>query len=208
MHLTFLGHSSIMLATNDNRVVYIDPSGDIANYSKVADLILISAFDYDHCSLGVLQKIRGEETVIIGTSEVAANILGCHSLHIGEVFEQNWFKVAGVEVVSRQPQQRGKIGFLLTLENKTVYYTSDTEMSQSLAKIKADVVVVPVGGTLTMKARTAAELVELIRPKVAIPVHWGSREGSRDDAELFKELSEARGETKVYIMEEGKTVTL
>jgi L-ascorbate metabolism protein UlaG (beta-lactamase superfamily) len=55
--------------------------------------------------------------------------------------------------------------------------------------IKADIVVIPVGGTYTMTAAEAADAVNLMKPVVAIPIHWGDLVGTRADAEKFKEYS-------------------
>ena len=45
---------------------------------------------------------------------------------------------------------------------------------------------VPIGGTYTMDAKKAAELINTIKPKVAIPVHYGSIVGSVSDQDVFK----------------------
>jgi L-ascorbate metabolism protein UlaG (beta-lactamase superfamily) len=46
-----------------------------------------------------------------------------------------------------------------------------------------------VGGTYTMNADEAALAVSAIKPKVAVPIHWGSVCGSRADAEKFKKIA-------------------
>jgi L-ascorbate metabolism protein UlaG (beta-lactamase superfamily) len=55
-----------------------------------------------------------------------------------------------------------------------------------MSAIKADVALLPVGGTYTMDAADAAKAADIIKPKVAIPMHYGSIVGSEDDAEAFK----------------------
>ena len=49
-------------------------------------------------------------------------------------------------------------------------------------KIKCDVAFVPVGGTYTMNSEEAAELVNEIKPKIAIPIHYGEVVGTKEDA--------------------------
>jgi L-ascorbate metabolism protein UlaG (beta-lactamase superfamily) len=58
-----------------------------------------------------------------------------------------------------------------------------------------DIAFLPVGGTYTMNAEEAARAVEIIKPKVAVPIHYGSIVGSKKDAEKFKSLVKA---AKVY----------
>ena len=52
--------------------------------------------------------------------------------------------------------------------------------------IKADVVILPVGGTYTMTAGEAAKAANTIQPELAIPMHYGTIVGSVTDAETFK----------------------
>jgi L-ascorbate metabolism protein UlaG (beta-lactamase superfamily) len=58
-----------------------------------------------------------------------------------------------------------------------------------------DIAFLPVGGTYTMNAEEAAKAVEIIKPKVAVPIHYGSIVGSKKDAERFKTLVKT---AKVY----------
>ena len=56
--------------------------------------------------------------------------------------------------------------------------------------MRCDIALVPVGGTYTMDAKKAAELVNILRPEVAIPVHYGSVVGNPVDGEAFAGLVE------------------
>jgi len=56
-----------------------------------------------------------------------------------------------------------------------------------------DVAVFPVGGKYTMDWKEAAEAARLIRPKYAIPMHWGEIVGSRKDAERFVKALKGTG---------------
>lgn len=46
----------------------------------------------------------------------------------------------------------------------------------------------PVGGTYTMDFKEAAFLINEIKPKIAVPIHYGSVVGTKQDAEDFKRL--------------------
>ena len=56
--------------------------------------------------------------------------------------------------------------------------------------INADIALLPVGGKYTMDCEAAAKAANLIKPQVAIPIHYGSIVGTKDDAEEFKSLCE------------------
>jgi L-ascorbate metabolism protein UlaG (beta-lactamase superfamily) len=63
--------------------------------------------------------------------------------------------------------------------------------------IKADIALLPVGGTYTMDAIEAAEAADIIRPKVAVPMHWGKIVGTWEDAKEFQ----ARAKVPVLVLE-------
>jgi L-ascorbate metabolism protein UlaG (beta-lactamase superfamily) len=55
---------------------------------------------------------------------------------------------------------------------------------------KEFVALLPIGGRFTMNVEEAAEAAKLIKPTIAIPMHYGSVVGTNDDAKEFKELCE------------------
>ena len=55
-------------------------------------------------------------------------------------------------------------------------------------KVKCDVAFVPVGGTYTMSFEEAAQLINEIKPQVAVPIHYGSVVGTKQDAIDFIKL--------------------
>lgn len=60
--------------------------------------------------------------------------------------------------------------------------------------------ILPVGGTYTMDAQQAAEAVDLIKPKVAIPIHFGDIVGSKANAERFASLVKS-AQVKILVPE-------
>ncbi|MBI4676173.1 MAG: MBL fold metallo-hydrolase [Elusimicrobia bacterium] len=56
------------------------------------------------------------------------------------------------------------------------------------AGIRADVALLPVGGTYTMTAAEAAKAAGVIKPKLAVPMHYGSVVGLTAAAEEFLRL--------------------
>ena len=55
---------------------------------------------------------------------------------------------------------------------------------------KEFVALLPIGGRFTMNVEEAAEAAKLIKPTIAIPMHYGSVVGANEDALEFKELCE------------------
>ena len=80
------------------------------------------------------------------------------------------------------------IGFIIQVNQTRIYHAGDTGAIPQMNKIKADIILMPVGGTYTMNAQEAASVANAINPQVAVPMHWGNVVGSRKDAESFKKL--------------------
>ena len=66
-------------------------------------------------------------------------------------------------------------------------------------KVECDIALVPVGGTYTMNFKEAAELVNEIKPKIAVPTHYGSVVGKKEDAINFIKLLSAEIEGKILM---------
>jgi L-ascorbate metabolism protein UlaG (beta-lactamase superfamily) len=93
------------------------------------------------------------------------------------------------------PKSNGWVGFVFTLDGERIYQAGDTDLIPEMKDIKADVALLPVGGTYTMTAKEAAEAADWIKPRLAIPMHYGKNVGSLADAEEFKRL--AKCETRI-----------
>ena len=83
------------------------------------------------------------------------------------------------------PKSAGWVGYILQVDGKRIYIAGDTDATREAKAVRCDVALVPIGGTYTMDAGKAAELVNAIRPEVAIPIHYGSIVGKPSDGEAF-----------------------
>ena len=72
-----------------------------------------------------------------------------------------------------------------SIDGKRIYIAGDTDATKEAKAVKCEVALVPIGGTYTMDAKKAAELVNAIRPNVAIPVHYGNIVGRPSDGDVF-----------------------
>jgi len=195
--IKWLGHSSVRIEAG--KVIYIDPWK--IKMGQKADLILISHTHHDHLSPADIKKIQKEETVIIASSDAASQLSGdVRVLKPGQEVTVHGVTVQAIPAYNigkaYHPKASQWIGFLLTVEGKTIYYGGDTDLIPEMQSIRADIVILPVGGTYTMTAKEAAEAVNLIRPEVAIPIHYGDIVGTLEDAIQFKGLCKIPVEIK------------
>ncbi|VVB81548.1 Beta-lactamase superfamily domain protein [uncultured archaeon] len=209
MRLTWLGHSSIKIETG-SQVIYIDPYAGPDEWYKPASLILISRFHFDHCSQEKVKKATGDATHILGTTEVASQIYPCGVLHAGESKMFNDVEIVGMPATNphadlpRHTEEDDSIGFVILAEKKTIYYMSDSDYLPQTQDMKPDILLIAAGGTYTAAPKEAAKNAQLIMPKLAIPIHWGGIVGTRDDADLFRELANV----PVKILEPGSSVEI
>ncbi len=73
----------------------------------------------------------------------------------------------------------------MKIGGQRIYVAGDTDATKENKQIKCDIALVPIGGTYTMDAKKAAELVNIIQPSIAIPIHYGSIVGKKEDADVF-----------------------
>ncbi len=212
MKLTWLGHASIKIITNENHTIYIDPYfGE--EYNDKADLILSTHSHFDHSSMEKIKQLLADETKILTSEENAPNINGIpmkpgdEQTHKGirviavPAYNTNKFRSPGVEF---HPKDFG-LGFLIKVDQHTIYFAGDTDFIPEMSQIKADIALIPIGGTYTMNFKEAAQAINTIKPKLAIPIHYGSGiVGTKQDAEEFKQLVES----EVQILEIGQTIEI
>lgn len=204
MRLTWLGHSSVKIETG-NKLIYIDPYAGDEDWYSPASLILISRFDYDHCSMEKVKKMILDNTKVIGTAEVAANLYPCDTLHVGEQKIIDGIEVIGMPVIdARTGEKENAIGFLIIAENKRIFYMSDSAYEPEMNKANPDVLLIAVGGIMSLDREEAAKVTEFLKPKITIPIHWGAREGTKDDAIYFKEITKV----PVKILERGESIEI
>ena len=186
-----------------SRKIYIDP-WEIDEFED-ADVILITHSHHDHCSAEDVEKLRGENTEIVAAADCAVKFKGARPLKPGESIKVNGVMVEAMPAynltrfrspgVPYHPKNMNWVGFVVEMDGLRIYYAGDTDKIPEMEKVKADVCLLPVGGTYTMDAVEAAEAANLINPKIAIPMHWGKIVGSEEDAKLFS--SKAKVEVRI-----------
>ena len=195
-NIEVLYHSSIRI--NKEKTIYIDPFKIDRNYND-ADIIFITHDHYDHYSEEDIDKVINENTVIVIPEELLTKVLkkGINKEAIVTVEPNQKYMVQGIkfETVPAyntnktfHPKENGWVGYVIEINGIKYYIAGDTDITEENKKVKCDVAFVPVGGTYTMDFKEAAQLVNQIQPKVAVPIHYGSLVGTKQDAEEFIKL--------------------
>ena len=191
-----LCHSSIKF--DKGQVIYFDPYKINKNYND-ADIIFITHSHYDHFSEEDILKVKKEKTKIVIPKDLYDKTieLGFEKENIllaepNEEYEVNNIKFKTIPAYNVDknfhPKANNWVGYIITLDNVVYYIAGDTDITEENKKVKCDVAFVPIGGTYTMTAEEAAKLVNEIKPKIAVPIHYGLIVGTKEDEEVFKSL--------------------
>ena len=191
-----LYHSSIRISKN--KIIYIDPFKIDENYND-ADIVFITHDHFDHYSEEDIDKVINENTTIIIPEEMLTKILrkGINKNAVITVESNKEYMVQGIKFETIpayntnktfHPKENDWVGYIITLDGIRYYIAGDTDITEENRKVKCDVAFVPVGGTYTMDFKEAAQLINEIQPKIAIPIHYGSVVGTNQDATDFVKL--------------------
>ena len=191
-----LYHSSIRISKN--KIIYIDPFKIDKNYND-ADIVFITHDHFDHYSEEDIDKVINENTTIIIPEEMLTKILrkGINKNAVITVESNKEYMVQGIKFETIpayntnktfHPKENDWVGYIITLDGIRYYIAGDTDITEENRKVKCDVAFVPVGGTYTMDFKEAAQLINEIQPKIAVPIHYGSVVGTKQDATDFIKL--------------------
>lgn len=173
--------------------IYVDPF-KVPDEPHDADLIFCTHSHFDHLSPGDIKKVMKPETVLVVPKRKARKF---RKFELAEVIGVKPFEerqIDGIEFKTVPAYNINKIfhrkrknwvGYIVKVNDVTYYFAGDTDRIPEMADIEADVVFLPVGGKFTMNAEEAAQAANLIKPRVAVPIHFADVVGSRQDAQTF-----------------------
>ena len=189
--------NSIRISTSKGNV-YID-TFEMQEEPHDAAYILITHDHFDHFSPESIAKVANKETILVVPENMAEKAKNAEKFVSKTVTvkpgEKRVIEGLELETVASynvgkafHPKAAGWVGYIINADGKLVYVAGDTDATHEAKNVKCDVAMVPIGGTYTMDAKEAAEFVNIIKPSVAIPVHYGKVVGSPDDGKTFAKL--------------------
>ena len=195
-NIEVLCHSSIKFSKE--KVIYFDPFKIESNYND-ADIIFITHDHYDHYSETDIDKVIKDDTILVvpkGLLEKLLkrgykkdNIITVEPEEIGIVEDIRFETIPAYNTnKSFHPKENGWVGYIIELDGVRYYIAGDTDITEENKNVKCDVAFIPVGGTYTMDFKEAAYLINEIKPKIAVPIHYGGIVGTKQDAIDFTQL--------------------
>ncbi len=161
MKIKWFGHSCFQIETTKN--ILMDPYDDSVSYTLApTDISIIteSHQHHDHCAH---ERVKGDPVIVKTSGE--------------HLFED--IKITGYESWhdENQGEDRGEnIIFQIHTEGIRITHLGDLGHIPDEETLKqlsgTDLLMIPVGGTYTINAKQAIRLIELIAPKIVIPMHY------------------------------------
>lgn len=200
--VTYIGHSTLLFELNGARVL-TDPAlrGRILHLRRRVpmprleelrglDAILISHAHHDHLDAGSLRRLGGGCPVVAprGCGGILRRA-GFRDLCEADVGDR--MTIAGLETEAvpaahdgrRYPfgRRRPALGYLFG-GAPSIYFAGDTDLFAGMEDLagRVDVAALPVAGwgprvpSGHLDPERAARAVDAIRPKIVIPIHWGT----------------------------------
>ncbi|ARF13259.1 metal-dependent hydrolase [Sporosarcina ureae] len=225
MKISYHGHSIVKIETK-GKTILIDPfiTGnqltDLKAEDEKPDVILLTHGHNDHVG-DTMDIAKREDILVVAPNELAVYLgfqgLNTHGMNIGGAKEFDFGKVKYTQAFhsSSYTTEDNEIiytgmpaGLLLTIEDKVIYHAGDTSLFSDMklyGEEGIDVAFLPIGDNFTMGPRDAAKAVELLQPKLTVPVHYNTFPPIELDPEDFKSLVTNH---EVKIMEPGESIEL
>jgi len=186
MEIKYIGHSCFRIKGKDTTIV-IDPyDPKMTGYklpSLTADIVVTSHKHADHC---YIEGVKDYKLLIEtpGEYEVAGTfVYGVKTYHD-----------------TKQGKDRGdNTIFQIVMDGYNLLHLGDlgheltTETLEKISDI--DVLMIPVGGTYTIDAKTAVKVISSVEPSIIIPMHYQTKDltGLKDKLDDLKVFLEEMG---------------
>jgi L-ascorbate metabolism protein UlaG (beta-lactamase superfamily) len=225
--LTWLGHASFRLDTDDGKRIYIDPflqdnpkTPDSEKTPERCDIIAITHGHGDHVADAVGISNKFPDAQIVAMIEVK-DWLGSQGANVGDlpgINKGGTQEIDGVRFTLTDARHSSGMpdggyggeaaGLVIRANGKSVYFAGDTCVFGDMALIarlyKPDLAVLPIGGWFTMDPEGAAVALELLGNPRCLPCHYGTFPVLTHTPDELAKLTSA----KIEAIEPGESIDL
>ena len=177
-----LNYQSSIRIEKKGMIIYFDPF-KITEAKNDADYVFITHSHYDHYSEEDIKKVMNSDTNFIVTNDLESKIkkLGVSDDKITVVYpnENHTVMDLSFEVIpayntdkTYHKKSYNWVGYNVDIDGIKYYVVGDSDVTDELKKVNCDVIFIPVGGTYTMTDSEASSVVNEMKPKYAVPVHY------------------------------------
>ena len=216
--LTWLGHASFRLDTDDGKRIYIDPflqgnpkTPASEKTPERCDVIALTHGHGDHLADVVDISKKFPDATIVAMVELkpwlgqqGANVGDLPGINKGGTQEVDGIKFTLTHAFHSSSTPDGTYageaaGLVIRVDGKSVYFAGDTCVFGDMALIarlyKPDVAVLPIGDWFTMGPEEAAVALELLGNPRCLPCHYGTFPVLSGSPDELAKLTSAKLET-------------
>ena len=200
MRIEYVGHATVAIDLDGvrlvtdpvlrNRVAHLRRAVPVdAKALRGVDAVLISHAHYDHLDVPSLEKL-GKKIPLVVPRGLGGLLRKRKFESVLEVGIGEGVRIGELSVSAVQAEHEGgrgpfgasaeSLGYVVT-GSRSVYFAGDTDLYDGMAEIgPVDVALVPIWGwgpsvgTGHLDPERAAKAVALVRPRVVVPIHWGT----------------------------------
>jgi len=226
LKIQFLGHSFFKLCFSGTTVL-VDPffaSSHGSEFKRIikcpvaenslkkADVILISHEHFDHFDPKTVERLSKSTNACVVAHDSILNQLSLprpmtHSIDTAKKINCRGLEIEAVH--AHHPQSFYPMGFLISDGTRKVYHAGDTQLLDTFSQIKADVALLPIGGSETMDCVDAVRATKTMKPEYVIPMHYNTFEGIKQDPQEFRQkIEKSILKTKPVILAPGQSFRL
>jgi L-ascorbate metabolism protein UlaG (beta-lactamase superfamily) len=190
LSITFLGHASLLLTFNGKNI-FIDPFGQVADYSNLpkADLIICTHEHRDHLDPQALEHLRTKGTELVLNPAGAAQVDKSIAMRNGEKKTVAGLQIEAVPAYNIlhkredgnlfHPEGNGN-GYVLTFGDTRLYLAGDTENIPEIKNLHdIDIAFLPMNLPYTMTPEMVADAARMFKPRILYPYHYGNTDTSK-----------------------------
>lgn len=212
MTLTYFGHSTFQIETSDTTLLFDphfadNPHTNVTPDALAPDVLFLSHAHFDHFS-DTQAFVEQGDPLVVGNFEIVSyvgknyNYETVQPLNEGGSLDFEWGTVEAVHARHTSSFPDGSyggtpVGFVLELDDATVYYAGDTapfaEMEWIGDLYAVDVMLAPVGGVVTMGLDGALFAADMVAPDTIIPIHYDTFPFIEVDLDLVRSAIEEAG---------------
>lgn len=228
MKLTYFGHSAFQIETHGTTLLF-DPfingnkhaEGVVSPDDLNPDVILLTHAHGDHWGdTAAIAKRTG--ALVVGTFEITQYIGQQHGhervqpMNTGGSWRFDWGRATWTPALHSSSFPDGTYGgapngILLEIEGKVVYNAGDTapfaEMQWIGEDYAIDLALLPIGDCFTMGPESAVRAARLLKPRLSVPLHYGTFPYIEVDPHAWARQMEAAG-LATRVLQPGETLAL
>jgi len=203
MKIKYLSHACFEIS--DGKRILIDPyftGNNLApKYEGTPDIILVTHEHFDHFDKPFIGRFPKAKVVVTPACEYPKAIV----MRVGEKREIDGVNVEMIP--ASHHQSRYPTGYILEFEGKRIVHLGDCYLDGVKPLERIDVLLIPIGGTYTMDVDEALKALDVLKPKLAIPMHYNTFPQVKANPETFKRGAERKG-YNVKVLRIGEEVVV